>query len=55
LRRRTGVTAPVSSGGHGEARQGEVHDPIGFKIGDAHQVLDGKSPEERWGGKTSRR
>jgi hypothetical protein len=31
LRRRTGVTVSVSSGGHDEARQGKVHDQIGFK------------------------
>jgi hypothetical protein len=48
LRRRTGVTAPVSSGGHDEARQGEVHDLIGFKKGGAHQVLDG-NPQRKGG------
>jgi hypothetical protein len=54
LRCRTGVTAPVSSGGHDEARQGEVHDPIGFKKGGAHQVLDGNLQRKGGGGKTCR-
>jgi hypothetical protein len=30
----------VTIGGRGEARQGEVHSQIGFKKGDAHQVLE---------------